>query len=63
MERVIRVFDIGPVANTFGELLKLAHVREHRLATQAGKFANADLLDDGLLTRNAELLFDLHLNG
>jgi hypothetical protein len=30
---------------------------------KSGEFANADLLNNGLLARDAELLFDLHFHG
>ncbi len=59
---VVRVLDIGPVTNAFGEPFEFADVREHRFTTESRELADAHLLDDGPLARDAELLFHLHLD-
>ena len=62
MERVVRVFHVGPVADALGEPLELTDEREHRFATESRELLDADLLDDRLLARDAELLLDLDLD-
>src|ERR1019366_9205069 len=57
------VLHVGPVANTFSQPLEFPDVGQDRLATQPRELGDADLLFNLLLARNAELLFDLDLNG
>ena len=63
MEREVRVLHVDPVPDALGEPLELPDVGEDRLATEPRELLDADLLDDRLLPRDAELLLDLDLDG
>src|ERR1700722_423497 len=59
MERVVRVLHVGPVADPLGQAFELADEREHRFPTKPRELFNAHLLDDGLLSGDAQLSLDL----
>ena len=63
VEGVVGVFHVGPVPDALGEPLELPHERQDRFTTQPRELLHADLLDDRLLARDAELLLDLDLDG
>ncbi len=62
VERVVRVLHVGPVADALGQSLELADEGEDRFAAEPRELLDADLLDDRLLPRDAELLLDLDLD-
>jgi len=63
MERVVRVLHVGPVPDALGEPLEFADEGEDRFAAQPRELFDADLLDDRLLARDAQLLLHLDLDG
>ena len=59
----VGVVEVDPVADALGQHLPVVDVVAHRLAAQTGELGDAHLVLDLLLGGEAELLFDLDLDG